>query len=233
MRLLQQKIGTTAILLLVALGANAHELVPADVNDYPWSAIGKLYNRTGEACTGALVSPLEVATAAHCLYNPRTGLLLHPQSLHFLIGYKQGEYREDLRVSEFTNRPTYKPDANLASEANDWAILKLAAPAREQVKVLPRAETPAKIGNPVMVGGFAQSRRFTLTADMDCHVTAILPNGLLAHDCAAMKGDSGAPIMRTDGGTIEFLGVQVESVQSAGVTIQIGVPALNLPRFAN
>jgi hypothetical protein len=90
------------LILVTVLGkANCSELLPADINQYSRSSIGKLYNRAGEACTGVIISPVQVATAAHCLYNPRTGILLHPESLHFLMGYKQGDYREDLRVSEF------------------------------------------------------------------------------------------------------------------------------------
>jgi len=101
-----------AFLVLVAfLGkANCYELLPADISQYPWSSIGKLYNRAGEACTGVIISPIQVATAAHCLYNPRTQTLLHPESLHFLAGYKQGDYREDLRVSEFRIGPNYALD---------------------------------------------------------------------------------------------------------------------------
>jgi hypothetical protein len=36
-------------------------------------------------------------------------------------------------------------------------------------------------------------------------VRAILSNGLLVHDCVVMKGDSGAPLMRLNGDTIEVL----------------------------
>src|SRR3979490_2788237 len=110
-----------AILATLVAGADCRELLPVDVNDYPWSSIGKLYNRAGGACTGAVVSQSEVLTAAHCLYNRRTGVLLQAASLHFLIGYRQGEYREDLRISKFVTGPDYKPDSRGASEKGDWA----------------------------------------------------------------------------------------------------------------
>jgi protease YdgD len=223
-----QLILMTAILAAFTGGAIGHDLLPADVNNYPWSSIGKLYNRAGEACTGAIISPTDVVTAAHCLYNPRNRILLQPESLHFLVGYKQGEYREDLRISKFMIGPNYQLDNTVASEVSDWAILKLTLPATEGIKPLPLAEKPPKIGDRIMVGGFAQPRRYSMMADTDCSVRAILSNGLLVHDCAVMKGDSGAPLMRSNGDTIEVVGVHVASALSNGVAVQIAVPAANL-----
>ncbi len=221
----------SAILTAFAGESSCHELLPADINDYPWSAIGKLYNRAGEACTGAIVSFTEVVTAAHCLYNPRTRVLLRPESLHFLIGYKQGAYREDLRIAKFIVGSNYTLDSTVLSETSDWAILKLALPATAGTKPLPFANKPAKIGDRIMVGGFAQSRQYSMTADTDCSVRAILSNGLLVHDCAVMKGDSGAPLLRPDGDAIEVLGVHVASALSNLVAVQIAVPAANLIDF--
>ena len=48
-----------------------------DIGVYPWSSVGKLYNSTGGACTGSLVGPNKVLTAAHCIFNTRTWRLLY------------------------------------------------------------------------------------------------------------------------------------------------------------
>ena len=70
--------------LLVAyyIGALAGTIIPAtaaenninhrarvDIGVYPWSSVGKIYNSTGGACTGSLVGPNKVLTAAHCIFN--------------------------------------------------------------------------------------------------------------------------------------------------------------------
>jgi protease YdgD len=220
----------TAILGAFTGWAKSHELLSPDINNYPWSSIGKLYNRAGGACTGAIASLTEVVTAAHCLYNPRTSILLQPESLHFLIGYKQGGYLEDLRVSKFTIGPNYRPDSTvtMTSETSDWAILKLRLPVTAGVRPLSLTNRPPKIGDRIMVGGFAQSRRYSMTADTDCSVRAVLSSGMLVHDCAVMKGDSGAPLMRSNGDTIEVLGVHVGTALSNGVAVRIAVPTTNL-----
>ena len=215
-----------AVLASLVARADCHDLVPVDTDDYPWSSIGKLYNGAGGTCTGVAVSRTEVVTAAHCLYNRRNDVLLEATSLHFLIGYRQGEYREDLRISKFITGPDYKPDSTEASERGDWAILTLAHPSAQEIKPVSLANNPPSIGSRVMVGGFGQPKQFIMTADTDCGVREILPNGLLVHDCAVMPGDSGAPLIRSNGDAIEIVGVNVASAPMYGITAKIAVPAL-------
>jgi protease YdgD len=225
-----QLILALAVLATLVARADCYDLLPVDTDDYPWSSIGKLYNGAGTACTGVVVSQTEVVTSAHCLYNRRNGVLLQATSLHFLIGYRQGEYREDLRISKFVTGPDYKPDSIEASERGDWAILTLAHPPALEIKPLSLADNSPSIGSRVMVGGFGQPRPFIMTADTDCGVSEILPNGLLVHDCAAMPGDSGAPLIRSNGDAIEIVGVNVASARINGIAVKIAVPASSFGR---
>jgi protease YdgD len=219
-----------AVLVSLVARADCHDLVPVDTDDYPWSSIGKLYNGAGGTCTGVAVSRTEVVTAAHCLYNRRNDVLLEATSLHFLIGYRQGEYREDLRISKFATGPDYKSDRTEASERGDWAILTLAHPPAQEIKPVSLANNPPSNGSRVMVGGFGQPKQFIMTADTDCGVREILPNGLLVHDCAVMPGDSGAPLIRSNGDGIEIVGVNVASAPMYGITAKIAVPASSFHR---
>jgi hypothetical protein len=85
------------------------------------------------------------------------------------------------------------------------------------------AEKSARTDDPVMVGGFAESNKYSMTADTNCSIRGVLPNGLFLHDCAVMKGDSGAPIMIKNKEMIEILGIQVAEA-TLGATVQIAVP---------
>ena len=67
-----------------------------------------------------------------------------------------------------------------------------------------------------------------MTADTNCSVRGVLPNGLILHDCAVLKGDSGAPIMIKSGKMIEILGIHVAEAILDGTAVQIGVPIANL-----
>jgi protease YdgD len=219
-----------AVLVSLVTRAECHDLLPMDTGDYPWSSIGKLYNGAGGACTGVVVSPTEVVTAAHCLYNRRNGFLVPATSLHFFIGYKQGEYREDLRISKFVIGPSYKPDSTEESESGDWARLTLAHPPAGDIKPVSLANNPPSIGTRVVVGGFGQPKQFVLTADTDCELREILPNGLLVHDCAVMPGHSGTPLIRFNSGAIEVVAVNVCSAPMYGSTAKIAVPASSFDR---
>src|SRR5436853_4346260 len=82
-------------------GLAGERRVPVDPNAPPWNAVVKVQTNIGSRCTGALIAPTIVLTAAHCLYNPRTQALLQAVSLHVLLGYERGSYRSHRLVAHY------------------------------------------------------------------------------------------------------------------------------------
>ena len=66
------------IILAAAAAHAADRRVAVDPGASPWNAIAKVQTNIGAHCTGALIAPSVVLTAAHCLYNSRTRAVLQP-----------------------------------------------------------------------------------------------------------------------------------------------------------
>src|SRR5205807_959007 len=110
-----------ALLILAAAAAQAADgRVPVDPNEPPWNAIAKVQSNVGEHCSGVLIAPSVVLTAAHCLYNPRTRALLQPVSLHVLFGYQRAEYRWHRQVARVTVGPGFDGTTG-RPQPGDWA----------------------------------------------------------------------------------------------------------------
>ncbi|RYB03616.1 trypsin-like serine peptidase [Lichenibacterium ramalinae] len=205
-------------------GTGHHELVDADA--YPWSAVGKLFNSIGGACTAAAIAPDRVLTAAHCLYAFRTHRFLQPDSIHFLLGYARGDYRIHARVSGFAIGPGYDPADEARTASSDWAVLMLAEPLPAALRPIALAKTVPPAGTAIEIGGFAQDRAYLMTADRHCRLLGpAAAGGVLAHDCLIAHGDSGAPLLATGAdGAVEAFAVTVGFWKVDGRQVSIAAP---------
>ena len=195
-------LAVSAAAVAQAAAQGADRRVPVDPNEPPWNAIAKVQTNIGEHCSGVLIAPSVVLTAAHCLYNPHTRALLQPVSLHVLFGYQRGQYRWHRQVARIAVGPGFDGTAG-RPQPGDWARLEFT----ETVPVTPLPLVGGGIGSglAVALAGYNQDRAQLLMADLDCHVlhVAMPPGGatFIFHDCAATRGTSGAPLLtKRDGG---------------------------------
>lgn len=239
-----------AIVLLIVLGSGSSSISAAvgaapsgaadhhavvDSGLYPWSAVGKLFNSVGGACTAVAISRDTVLTAAHCLYAFRTRRFLRPDAIHFLLGYARGDYRIHARVARFAVGRGYDPADEARTAAADWALLTLAEPLPAEVRPVAVARAVPSPGTVIAIGGFAQDRAYLMTADTRCHLLATRPGrpaaggarpaAILDHDCLIAHGDSGAPLLVTAGdGTVEAFAVTVGFWTGDGRHVGIAAP---------
>jgi protease YdgD len=215
-----------ALSLLAAVAAHAGDRrVSVDPNVPPWNAIAKVQTNIGEHCSGVLVGPSVVLTAAHCLYNPRTRALLQSVSLHVLFGFERDAYRWHRRVARIAVGPGFD-GARGPAQPGDWAQLELT----ETVPVtpLPLFEGIVAPGMAAVLAGYNQDRAQLLMVDRDCHVlrVAAISGGasFVFHDCAATRGTSGAPLLtRRDGGwAVIALNIAASRAENLALSAQFG-----------
>ncbi len=202
-----------------------------DISIYPWSAIGKINDSVGGSCTGVAVQRNEVLTAAHCIFNQRTGNFLHPSSLHVLFGYHRGDYTVHARVERYILGPGYDPAKKAESIASDWAMLTLTEPLPASIRPLQLSEWVPAAGASLAIAGYGRSRSHIMTGDEDCRVlSAPAEPDLIAHNCSVAYGMSGAPLLASQGDAFVVVGIQVAAASRDGSEIGLAVSLPSIRR---
>jgi protease YdgD len=185
--------------------------IPHEAGAWPWTAIGRLNRAGGGFCTGTLVGADVVLTAAHCLHDKRVRRRLAPKDLHFLAGYRRGDF-----VAHSRGQAIIAPEgADGGVAADDWALVVLEdampmppIPVTTAAPFDPRRD--ADRGVAVVQAGYAQDRAHLLSVHAGCTLLeAGAGRTVLPHTCDTTHGASGSPLLEPRDGSIAVVAIAV------------------------
>ncbi|PVA09639.1 serine protease [Pelagivirga sediminicola] len=224
MRLRAASFCAALLCAVTALPAAAGGLIRLTDRDdlFGWEAVGRLELGAAGYCTGSLIAPALVLTAAHCVYD-KSHAPIAAEAMTFRAGLRDGEFISQSGVAQVVAHPGYAPGATLTGEMvrHDVALLKLADPIPSAVAGPFALAGAGRAGARVSVVSYGRGRDAALSWQRDCGIIA-MNRGVMQFDCDVTFGSSGAPVfMRAAGGNARIVSLISSGGQDAAYGMEL------------
>lgn len=187
-------LATLALTACLAAGSWTSNSAAGEADDRAWmTAIGLLANHGLDAsCTGVLVAPSLVATAAHCIAEADADDLLFAPAL----GQDVWRGAEIIASGGFEGGTKI----NAAQVRSDWALLRVPDTGRRPVAVaaLRQWQIRRALAGGAHLVAFGVKPDGTMHAYAECRVLPEHGDFFLKLDCPVVPGDSGGPVVLVD-----------------------------------
>nr|WP_274705643.1 trypsin-like serine protease [Salipiger pentaromativorans] len=188
-----------------------------------WEAVGRLELAGKAFCTGALIAPDLVLTAAHCLYDAASGAPIPVDEIQFLAGWRNGRAAAYRRVRRAMAHPEYDFNAPASPERvrKDIALIKLQLPIRNTT-ILPFATGPhPQTGAEVSVVSYAHDRSEAPSLQGYCEVLD-RQRRMFVLSCQVDFGSSGSPVFAYADGVPRIVSVISAKAEADGRPVSLG-----------
>ncbi len=205
-----QCVSSAAVMLVFMAGAalaQTLELLSAEERAN-WQMVGRVNGagfsaRTG--CTGTLIAPDLVVTAAHCTRSVRGA---RPK-LHFVAGWYRGRFKAHRVVRTVVRHPLYGQLTGLHNYSRDIAVLVLKEPVPIGLLApLPLASRGAWVTSDAILLGYENARPHALSGRHDCPLRG-QSQSMRLYGCEVRSGASGGAVVTREDGVEKLSGVIV------------------------
>lgn len=199
---MKRLIAVAAAYLLASMPSGARAGDPQfGVRSLPgWEAVGRLNISGRNMCTGSLIAPNLVITAAHCLFDPASGRAIDPTTIKFEAGLMGRRSKASRNVAKAVVHPAYEHrQVGNSQIGSDIAILRLSRPiSSREIQPLTMAYG-ADRGDSVDVLSYNYSQATRPNLERSCEVLA-KQSTTLVMSCRVDFGASGAPVFQVSPG---------------------------------